>query len=79
MQGCDGSVLLDATSSFTSEKDAPQNANSARGFDVIEKAKTEVEKICPGVVSCADILSVAAREASAAVSHIYDHARLFGQ
>ncbi|XP_065856961.1 lignin-forming anionic peroxidase-like [Euphorbia lathyris] len=64
VQGCDASVLLDETSSIQSEKTAIQNLNSARGFEVIKKAKSEVEKICPGVVSCADILSVAARDAS---------------
>ncbi|XP_027152365.1 lignin-forming anionic peroxidase-like [Coffea eugenioides] len=67
VQGCDGSVLLDQTSTIQSEKTALANNNSARGFEVIEAAKLEVEKICPGVVSCADILSVAARDASVAV------------
>jgi hypothetical protein len=67
-QGCDASILLDETSSIQSEKTALGNLNSARGYNVIDKAKTEVEKICPGVVSCADIIAVAARDASAYVS-----------
>nr|AFK37048.1 unknown [Medicago truncatula] len=32
VQGCDASVLLDDTSSFTGEKTAGANANSLRGF-----------------------------------------------
>lgn len=60
--GCDGSLLLDDTSSFTGEKTANANLNSARGFDVIDNIKTAVEKACPGVVSCADILAIAARD-----------------
>ena len=67
LQGCDGSVLLEDSSSLTSERSALPNLG-VRGFGAVQNAKTEVEKICPGVVSCADILAVAARDASVAVS-----------
>ncbi|CAI0431311.1 unnamed protein product [Linum tenue] len=64
VNGCDGSILLDDTSSFTGEKNANPNRNSARGFDVIDSIKSAVEKACPGTVSCADVLAVAARDST---------------
>lgn len=69
-QGCDASVLLDDTSSFTGEKTAGPNSGSLRGFEVIDSIKSQMENICPGVVSCADILTVAARDSVVAVSKL---------
>ncbi|KAJ0868022.1 putative peroxidase [Helianthus annuus] len=63
LNGCDASVLLDETSSFRSEKDALPNLNSARGFELIESIKANVEKVCPKTVSCVDILTLAVRDA----------------
>ncbi|XP_074560852.1 peroxidase A2-like [Curcuma longa] len=65
--GCDASLLLDDADGIKSEKFAPPNNNSARGYEVIDAVKTAVESSCPGVVSCADILAIAA-EASVYLS-----------
>ncbi|XP_038688225.1 peroxidase 5-like [Tripterygium wilfordii] len=64
VQGCDASILLDETHSIKSEKTALPNNASVRGYEIIDNAKAAVEKICPGVVSCADIVTVAARDSS---------------
>lgn len=61
--GCDGSVLLDDTDTLKGEKNALPNKNSLRGFEVIDTIKAALEKACPSTVSCADILTLTAREA----------------
>ncbi|KAL6876426.1 hypothetical protein ACP4OV_012998 [Aristida adscensionis] len=63
VNGCDASILLDDTASFTGEKNAGPNANSVRGYEVIDAIKTQVEASCNATVSCADILALAARDA----------------
>jgi peroxidase len=61
-QGCDGSILLDDIGSYVGEKTAFPNRNSVRGYEVIDEIKKNVELLCPGVVSCADIAALAARD-----------------
>ncbi|XP_050204524.1 peroxidase 3-like [Mercurialis annua] len=58
VRGCDGSVLLNTTSP---EKVGPPNL-TLRGFDFIDRVKSLVEEECPGVVSCADILTLVTRD-----------------
>ncbi|KAL3697840.1 hypothetical protein R1sor_011916 [Riccia sorocarpa] len=64
VEGCDGSVLLDGSNT---EKQAPINAKLI-GYEVIDAAKAAVEAVCPGVVSCADIIAYAARDSTVKLS-----------
>ncbi|KAM3377571.1 peroxidase N1-like [Capsicum galapagoense] len=58
VQGCDASILISGSGT---ERTAPPNS-LLRGYEVIDDAKQQIEAICPGVVSCADILALAARD-----------------
>lgn len=57
--GCEASILLNSTSTVLAEKDAPISQTLDK-YDVIENIKWTVETACPGIVSCADILALAA-------------------
>ncbi|CAN8295500.1 unnamed protein product [Cochlearia groenlandica] len=61
VRGCDGSVLLKSPKK-DAERDALPNS-TLRGFEVVDAVKGALEKKCPGVVSCADVLALVARDA----------------
>lgn len=71
VQGCDGSVLLDDTITLQGEKRAPNNVHGLKGFRIIDRIKNRLESECPGAVSCADILTIAARDAVVLVGGPY--------
>lgn len=63
VQGCDASLLIASTQNNKAEKDANDNLSlPGDGFDAVMRAKAAVEKVCPGVVSCADIVSITTRD-----------------
>ena len=61
-------MLLDDKPPFVGEKTAVPNANSIRGFEVIDAIKAELERECPETVSCADLLAIAARDSVVVVT-----------
>ncbi|CAL4948266.1 unnamed protein product [Urochloa decumbens] len=67
VEGCDASILIAPTGGAAGaskvERDMEENRNLPQeGFDTVEMAKAAVESKCPGVVSCADVLALAARD-----------------
>ncbi|XP_072146650.1 peroxidase 15 [Setaria viridis] len=60
VNGCEGSLLLDGTAKL-SEKEANPNKGTERLYPVVDNIKAAPEDACPGVVSCADILALAAK------------------
>ena len=68
MQGCDGSILISSTPGNSAERDYIDNDIPQQAFNTIDSIKQALESACPGVVSCADIVVLAAREAIRFVS-----------
>ncbi|KAF8088339.1 hypothetical protein N665_0545s0007 [Sinapis alba] len=58
VEGCDASVLIAKNALNKSERDGEINHSlTEETFDIVTSIKTALEKSCPGVVSCADILA----------------------
>ncbi|CAL5038219.1 unnamed protein product [Urochloa decumbens] len=62
VRGCDASVLLNSTEGNLAERDAKPN-KSLRGFSSVDRVKAKLEAACPNTVSCADVLTLMARDA----------------
>lgn len=60
VRGCDASILLNYGGS---ERDSTVS-RTLRGFNVVDDIKQQLENACPRTVSCADILTTIARDAS---------------
>ncbi|GJW82999.1 peroxidase 42-like protein [Tanacetum coccineum] len=58
---CDASLLLDSTRRTLSEKETDRSFG-LRNFRYLEEIKEALERECPGVVSCADILVLSGRD-----------------
>lgn len=69
VQGCDASLLLDSTKG-TGEKEAPINF-SIGNIEIVDEIKEVLEKECPGIVSCADVLALVAVYSIAQVMNKY--------
>lgn len=59
LQGCDGSVLLDKSNE---RSEIPNLTMRKEAFKIVNDLRERVHKQCGRVVSCADILTIAARD-----------------
>ncbi|KAJ0098749.1 hypothetical protein Patl1_19772 [Pistacia atlantica] len=60
VRGCDASILLN----YRGSERRAKASKTLRGYKVINDIKSEVERQCPKTVSCADILTGVARDAT---------------
>ncbi|XP_066313307.1 cationic peroxidase SPC4-like [Miscanthus floridulus] len=66
VQGCDASVLLDSTPTQPSEQLSPPNLTlRPAAFKAVNDIRARLQQACGRVVSCADIVALAARESVA--------------
>ncbi|KAM0939941.1 putative peroxidase [Dioscorea sansibarensis] len=66
VQGCDASVLLDGSASGPSEQGAVPNLTLRQAaFKAINDLRALIDKACGRVVSCADVVAIAARDSVA--------------
>ncbi|KAJ0017850.1 hypothetical protein Pint_09836 [Pistacia integerrima] len=63
VQGCDASILLDYDGLIHDSEMVSSKNFGVRHREKIQHIKTILEAVCPGQVSCADIIALAAREA----------------
>ncbi|XP_047070287.1 peroxidase 21-like isoform X1 [Lolium rigidum] len=66
VKSCDASLLLEsnAAAGLVSEKSSTRSFGM-RNFKYIDAIKSALERACPGTVSCADLLALAARDGAA--------------
>ena len=68
MQGCDASILLKQP--ISEQIAAPNNASLRQSsIQIIDDIKAKLEAACPGIVSCADIISLSTTAALQLVCH----------
>lgn len=62
VNGCDASVLIASPYNDAEKNSDDDNSLAGDGYDTVNRVKARVEKECPDVVSCSDILALAARD-----------------
>ncbi|CAM8898513.1 unnamed protein product [Rhodiola kirilowii] len=62
VDGCDASLMIQSPNGDAERDNEDNQSISGDAFDTIVKAKEAVEAECPGVVSCADVMALAARD-----------------
>ncbi|KAM0896810.1 hypothetical protein ACQ4PT_022951 [Festuca glaucescens] len=62
VNGCDASVLIASPNNDAEKNSEDDDSLAGDGYDTVNRVKARVEKECPGVVSCSDILALAARD-----------------